>query len=75
MRRIVSIVFFTLLCVVAFPQNNAADNQYPIADNQYPIADSLIAHYLELDEYTVTARVKEKDIIIPQTLSGINSRR
>ena len=75
MRRIVSIVFFTLLCVVAFPQNNATDNQYPIADSQYPIVDSLIARYIDLDEYTVTARVKEKDIIIPQTLSGTQLKK
>ena len=75
MRRFVSIVFFTLLCVVAFSQNNAADNQYPIADSQYPIADSLIARYIDLEEYTITARIKEKDIIIPQTLSGTQLKK
>lgn len=64
MRRLISIVFFTLLCVAAFSQNNAADSLLALSP------DSLIARYLELEEYTVTARVKEKDIIIPQTLSG-----
>ena len=75
MRRLVSIVFLALLCVAAFSQNNAADNQYPIADSQYPIVDSLIARYIDLEEYTVTARVKEKDIIIPQTLSGVQLKK
>ena len=60
MRRIVSIVFFTLLCVVASAQSSATDSLY---------LDSIYRH-LELDEYTITARVKEKDIIIPQTLGG-----
>ena len=36
--------------------------------------DSIYRH-LELDEYTVTARVKEKDIIIPQTLSGVQLKK
>ena len=65
MRRIVSIVFFTLVCVVAFAQNSAADSLY---------LDSIYRH-LELDEYTVTARVKEKDIIIPQTLGGAQLKK
>ena len=65
MRKTVSIVFFTLLCVVASAQNSAADSLY---------LDSIYRH-LELDEYTVTARVKEKDIIIPQTLSGIQLKK
>ena len=69
MRRTVSIVFFTLLCVVAFSQNNAADSLLALSP------DSLIARYLELEEYTVTARVKEKDIIIPQTLSGVQLKK
>ena len=60
MHRIVSIVFFTLLCVVASAQSSATDSLY---------LDSIYRH-LELDEYTITARVKEKDIIIPQTLGG-----
>ena len=69
MRRTVSIVFFTLLCVAAFSQNNAADSLLALSP------DSLIARYLELEEYTITARVKEKDIIIPQTLSGIQLKK
>ena len=65
MRRTISIVFFTLLCVVAAAQNSAADSLY---------LDSIYRH-LELDEYTVTARVKEKDIIIPQTLGGVQLKK
>ena len=65
MRRTVSIVFFTLLCVVAFSQNSATDSLY---------LDSIYRH-LELEEYTITACVKEKDIIIPQTLSGIQLKK
>ena len=65
MRRFVSIVFFTLLCVVASAQMSATDSLY---------LDSIYRH-LELDEYTVTARVKEKDIIIPQTLSGVQLKK
>ena len=65
MRRTVSIVFLTLLCVVASAQNNATDSLY---------LDSIYRH-LELDEYTVTARVKEKDIIIPQTLGGAQLKK
>ncbi|MBO5817102.1 MAG: TonB-dependent receptor plug domain-containing protein [Paludibacteraceae bacterium] len=65
MRRTVSIVFFTLLCVVASAQTSATDSLY---------LDSIYRH-LELDEYTVTARVKEKDIIIPQTLSGTQLKK
>lgn len=65
MNRILSILFFTLLCVVAFSKNNVADSLY---------LDSIYRH-LELDEYTVTARVKEKDIIIPQTLSGLQLKK
>ena len=60
MRRFVSIVFFTLLCVAAFSQNNAADSLLALSP------DSLIARYIDLEEYTITARVKEKDIIIKQ---------
>ena len=69
MRRLISIVFFTLLCVAAFSQNNAADSLLALSP------DSLIARYLELEEYTITARVKEKDIIIPQTLSGVQLKK
>ena len=65
MRRIVSIVFFTLLCVVASAQSSATDSLY---------LDSIYRH-LELEEYTITARVKEKDIIIPQTLSGVQLKK
>ena len=65
MRRIVSIVFFTLLCAAAAAQYSAADSLY---------LDSIYRH-LELDEYTVTARVKEKDIIIPQTLNGLQIKK
>ena len=65
MRRLLSILFFTLLCVVAFSQNSAADSLY---------LDSIYRH-LELDEYTITARVKEKDIIIPQTLAGAQLKK
>jgi outer membrane cobalamin receptor len=45
---------------VASAQSSATDSLY---------LDSIYRH-LELDEYTITARVKEKDIIIPQTLGG-----
>ena len=48
MRRIVFIVFFTLLCVVASAQSSATDSLY---------LDSIYRH-LELDEYTITARVR-----------------
>ena len=65
MRRLVSILFYTLTCVAAFSQNNAADSLY---------LDSIYRH-LELEEYTITARVKEKDIIIPQTLSGVQLKK
>ena len=65
MRRLVSILFYTLMCVAAFSQNNAADSLY---------LDSIYRH-LELEEYTITARVKEKDIIIPQTLSGVQLKK
>ena len=65
MRRTVFIVFFTLLCVVASAQNSATDSLY---------LDSIYRH-LELEEYTITARVKEKDIIIPQTLSGVQLKK
>ena len=65
MRRIVSIVFFTLLCVVAVAQNSATDSLY---------LDSIYRH-LDLDEFTITARVKEKDVIIPQTLGGVQLKK
>ena len=65
MRRLVSILFFTLICVAAFSQNNAADSLY---------LDSIYRH-LELEEFTISARVKEKDIIIPQTLSGVQLKK
>ena len=69
MRRLVSIVFFTLTCVAAFSQNNAADSLLALSP------DSLIARYIDLEEYTITARIKEKDIIIPQTLSGVQLKK
>ena len=69
MRRLVSILFFTLTCVAAFSQNNAADSLLALSP------DSLIARYIDLEEYTITARVKEKDIIIPQTLSGTQLKK
>ena len=65
MRRLLSIVILTLSCVAAFAQNNVADSLY---------LDSIYRH-LELEEYTITARVKEKDIIIPQTLSGVQLKK
>ena len=65
MRRLVSIVFLALSCVAAFSQNNVADSIY---------LDSIYRH-LELEEFTISARVKEKDIIIPQTLSGIQLKK
>ena len=65
MRRLVSIVFLALSCVAAFSQNTAADSLY---------LDSIYRH-LELEEYTITARVKEKDIIIPQTLAGAQLKK
>ena len=69
LRRLLSIVFLTLSCVAAFAQNNAADSLLALSP------DSLIAHYIDLEEYTITARVKEKDIIIPQTLSGVQLKK
>lgn len=77
MRRLVSIVFLALLCVAAFSQNNAADNRYPITDSVASVMSdtSDIARYIDLEEYTITARVKEKDIIIPQTLSGVQLKK
>ena len=53
------------MCVVASAQSSATDSLY---------LDSIYRH-LELDEYTITARVKEKDIIIPQTLSGVQLKK
>ena len=69
MRRLLSIVILTLSCVAAFAQNNAADSLLVLSP------DSLIARYIDLEEYTITARVKEKDIIIPQTLSGVQLKK
>lgn len=57
---------FALLCLAAFPSINAAS---------YSVPDSLIAQYYDLDEFTITARVKEKDVIIPQTLSGLQLKK
>ena len=65
MRRILFILSLTLLGVVALAQNNAADSLY---------LDSIYRH-LDLEEFTITARVKEKDIIIPQTLSGVQLKK
>ena len=79
MRRFVSIVFFTLLCVAAFSQNNAANTSSLEVRLGVSAADSLyldsIYRHLELEEFTVSARVKEKDIIIPQTLSGVQLKK
>ena len=69
MRRLLSIVILTLSCVAAFAQNNAADSLLALSP------DSLIARYIDLEEYTITARVKEKDIIIPQTLAGVQLKK
>ena len=69
MNRRFLIWLFALSCLAAFSQNNAADSI--IASSP----DSLIAHYINLDEYTITARVKEKDIIIPQTLAGVQLKK
>ena len=71
MRRTVSIVFFTLLCVVAFSQNSATHSSLSFTTEQL---DSITKHY-DLEEFVVTARVKEKDIIIPQTLSGVQLKK
>ena len=49
----------------AFAQSNAVDSLY---------LDSIYQH-LELEEYTITARVREKDIIIPQTLAGAQLKK
>ena len=65
MRRLLSILSFTLMCVVAFSQNSATDSLY---------LDSIYRH-LDLEEYTITARVKEKDVIIPQTLAGAQLKK
>ena len=65
LRRLLSIVILTLSCVAAFAQNNVADSLY---------LDSIYRH-LELEEFTISARVKEKDIIIPQTLSGVQLKK
>ena len=79
MRRLVSIVFFTLLCVAVFSQNNAANTSSLEGRSDVSAADSLyldsIYRHLELEEFTVSARVKEKDIIIPQTLAGIQLKK
>ena len=69
MRRVLFISFFTLMWVAAFSQNNAADSLLALSP------DSLIARYIDLEEYTITARIKEKDIIIPQTLSGVQLKK
>ena len=55
--------------MAAFSQNNAADSLLALSP------DSLIARYIDLEEYTITARVKEKDIIIPQTLAGAQLKK
>lgn len=65
MNRQFLIWLFALSCLAAFSQNNAADSLY---------LDSIYRH-LELEEYTITARVKEKDIIIPQTLAGVQLKK
>ena len=79
MRRLVSIVFFALSCVAAFSQNNAANSSFLEGRPGGSAADSLyldsIYRHLELEEFTVSARVKEKDIIIPQTLAGIQLKK
>ena len=79
MRRFVSIVFSTLLCVAAFSQNNAANTSSLEGRSDVSAADSLyldsIYRHLELEEFTVSACVKEKDIIIPQTLSGTQLKK
>ena len=79
MRRLVSIVFFALSCVAAFSQNNAANTSSLEGRRGGSAADSLyldsIYRHLELEEFTVSARVKEKDIIIPQTLSGTQLKK
>ena len=79
MRRLVSIVFFALSCVAAFSQNNAANSSFLEGRLDVSAADSLyldsIYRHFELEEFTVSARVKEKDIIIPQTLAGIQLKK
>ena len=79
MRRLVSIVFFALSCVAAFSQNNAANTSSLEGRSDVSASDSLyldsIYRHLELEEFTVSARVKEKDIIIPQTLSGVQLKK
>ena len=77
MNRRFLIWLFALSCLVAFPQNNAADNLYPITDSVASVMSdsSDIARYIDLEEYTITARVKEKDIIIPQTLAGVQLKK
>ena len=79
MRRLVSIVFLALSCVAAFSQNNAANSSSLEGRSDVSAADSLyldsIYRHLELEEFTVSARVKEKDIIIPQTLAGIQLKK
>ena len=69
MNRRFLIWLFALSCVAAFSQNNAADSLLALSP------DSLIARYIDLEEYTITARVKEKDIIIPQTLAGVQLKK
>ncbi len=77
MNRRFLIWLFALSCLAAFSQNNAADNLYPITDSVASVMSdsSDIARYIDLEEYTITARVKEKDIIIPQTLSGVQLKK
>ena len=69
MNRRFLIWLFALSCLAAFSQNNAADSLLASSP------DSLIARYIDLEEYTITARVKEKDIIIPQTLAGMQLKK
>lgn len=76
MNRLLFILFFAHSCVVALAQSNAT-NSYVVSDssNTTTPIDSLIDQYYDLDEFIVTARVKEKDIIIPQTLSGTQLKK
>ncbi len=56
MQRLISILFCTFGCLSVFAEASAE-------------TDSLSMR-VRLDEVTVTARVQQKDIILPQTLSG-----
>lgn len=65
--------FFALMCTAVFSQNSTAT--FSLLDAVDTSDTSDIYRYYDLDEFIVTARVKEKDIIIPQILSGAQLKK